>query len=168
MKYILLVTVLALAGGHSLMCQAQANSTAIAADAYGAISTEALLAQYPQFAAEYTRYQPDAPAIEKMQSLHGLQLVVLFGSWCHDSEREVPRLLKLLQQSQVAIDSLQLHAVNRQKQHPQQLHTNYGLVYTPTIIVLQHGHELGRIIERPQQSLAEDLAEIASKAVNKI
>ncbi|MBV2130503.1 TlpA family protein disulfide reductase [Arsukibacterium indicum] len=129
----------------------------------GSISGEALLAQYPGFAAEYASYQPSAGALAQMQQLTGLQLLVLFGSWCHDSEREVPRLLKLVQQSGVALNTLQLETVNQQKQHPQQLHSQYNLRYTPTIIVLDNGRELGRIIEKPAKSLADDLAEIAAK-----
>ena len=138
-------------------------NTARASDAYGSIHSELLLTRYPAFASEYASYQPSAAELAQMQSLEGLQVVVLFGSWCHDSEREIPRLLKLLQQSEVELSSLQLEAVNQQKQHPQQLHSQYNLRYTSTIIVLdQHGQELGRIIEKPTQSLAEDLAKIVA------
>ena len=161
MKYLLIALPLLLIACTSLLPHRADAAEITTSDAEGVISTDALLKQYPPFAAEYARYQPDAIAIEQMQRLQGLQLVVLFGTWCHDSEREVPRLLKLLQQVNIATDNLQLQAVNRQKQHPQQLHSHYNLKYTPTIIVLQNGKELGRIIERPQQSLAEDLAKIA-------
>ncbi len=138
-------------------------STARASDAYGSIHSELLLARYPVFASEYAAYQPSAGELAQMQSLEGLQGVVLFGSWCHDSEREIPRLLKLLQQSEVELSSLQLEAVNQQKQHPQQLHSQYDLRYTSTIIVLDNGRELGRIIEKPSKSLAEDLAELVAR-----
>jgi len=135
----------------------------VQSETHGSISSEALLAHYPGFAAEYASYQPSAGALAQMQQLQGLQLLVLFGSWCHDSEREVPRLLKLIQQSGVALNTLQLETVNQQKHHPQQLHSQHNLRYTPTIIVLDNGRELGRIIEKPAKSLAEDLAEIAAK-----
>lgn len=138
-------------------------ASAVQQDAYGNISPDTLLAHYPAFASEYARYQPSGAALEQMQQLQGLQLLVLFGSWCHDSEREVPRLLKLLQQSGVTLSSLQLEAVNQQKQHPEQLHNQHQLRYTSTIIVLDNGRELGRIIEKPAKSLAEDLAAIAAK-----
>lgn len=161
MKYLILALALLLTACTSLLPHPAGATNMASADAEGIISKEALLAQYPPFAAEYARYQPDAAEVQQIQNLQGLQLVVLFGTWCHDSEREVPRLLKLLQQANIATDNLQLQAVNRQKQHPQQLHSYYNLKYTPTIIVLQNGKELGRIIERPQQSLPGDLAKIA-------
>jgi thioredoxin 1 len=132
-------------------------------DAYGAISADNLLQHYPDFAAEYAAYTATAADIARMQTLSNVSLLVLFGSWCHDSEREVPRLLKLLTQSAVALDSLQLQAVNRQKQDPDGMAQRYQLRYTPTIIVLRDGSEIGRIVEQPTQSLASELADIAGE-----
>ena len=127
MKYLILALALLLTACTSLLLHPVGATNMASADAEGIISKEALLAQYPPFSAEYARYQPDAAEVQQMQRLQGLQLVVLFGTWCHDSEREVPRLLKLLQQANIATDNLQLQAVNRQKQHPQQLHSYYNL-----------------------------------------
>jgi hypothetical protein len=87
-----------------------------------------------------------------------MSLLVLFGTWCHDSEREVPRLLKLLDLSDVELESLSLHGVNYNKQEPNNLHRQYDLKYSPTIILLQGEDELGRIVEKPILSIGEDLA----------
>lgn len=145
------------------------SSIAVGSEAYGSINSDQLLAHYPAFAREYATYQPSAAALAKMQSLQGLNLVVLFGSWCHDSEREVPRLLKLLNQSGVSLKTLQLEAVNQQKQHPEQLHSKYNLRYTATIIVLDsNGQEMGRIIEKPAGTIAEDLAGIAASLDSRV
>jgi len=70
----------------------------------------------------------------------------------------VPRLLKLLDSSGVQLDSLSLHAVNQTKQSPDEIHRKYDLMYTSTIILLDGEQELGRIVEKPQVSLAQDLA----------
>lgn len=132
-------------------------------DAIGLLSQQQLLTNYAAFADEYGRFTPTQQDLEQMQALSGASLVVLFGSWCHDSEREVPRLLKLIAMSGVELESLQLQAVDRSKQHPDKLHTDYELRYTPTFIVLRDGKELGRVIEKPQQSLAADLSSIAGR-----
>lgn len=145
---------------NAVFAQATTDTTP---DAYGSISATELLTQYPEFASEYASYQPTTEALQQAKQLQGLTVVVLFGTWCHDSVREVPRLLKLLDGAEVPLQALQLQAVNRQKQHPEQLNAFYELRYTPTIIVLEQEQELGRIIEKPTQSLAEDLAAIASK-----
>lgn len=131
-------------------------------DAIGLLSQQQLLTNYAAFADEYGRYTPTQQELKQMQALSGVSLVVLFGSWCHDSEREVPRLLKLIAVSGVELENLQLQAVDRNKQHPDKLHTDYKLRYTPTFIVMRDGKELGRVIEKPQQSLAADLAAIAA------
>jgi len=130
------------------------------ADAYGTISADKLLQDYAGFAAEYAAYTVSTEEIDQVQSLQNVSFLVLFGSWCHDSEREVPRLLKLLQHANIPLHAVQLEAVDRQKEHPADLQLTHKLRFTPTIIVLRDGNELGRIVEKPQQSLAADLAQI--------
>jgi thiol-disulfide isomerase/thioredoxin len=124
----------------------------------GVISASQLITEYPQFRSVYEQYQPSLAEIAAVKSLSGKSLLVLFGTWCHDSEREVPRLLKLLDLSGVELKSLSLHGVNYNKQEPTNLHQQYNLRYSPTIILLQDEVELGRIVEKPMASLGEDLA----------
>ena len=124
----------------------------------GVISASQLITEYPQFRSVYEQYQPSSAEVAAVQSLSGKSLVVLFGTWCHDSEREVPRLLKLLDVSGVELQSLSLHGVDYNKQGPNDSHQKYELRYTPTIILLQGEDELGRVIEKPMVSLGEDLA----------
>jgi thioredoxin 1 len=128
----------------------------------GMISASQLLTEYPQFRSAYEQYQPSSTEIDAVKTLVGKSLVVLFGTWCHDSEREVPRLLKLLNLSGVELQNLSLHGVNHNKQEPTNLHRQYNLKYSPTIILLQGQDELGRIIEKPLVSLGEDLASFIS------
>jgi len=124
----------------------------------GVISSAQLIAEYPQFRSGYEKYHPSASEVSAVKSLSGKSLVVLFGTWCHDSEREVPRLLKLLDLSGVRLQSLSLHGVNYNKQEPSNLHKQYNLKYSPTIVLLKGKHELGRVVEKPRVSLGEDLA----------
>ena len=91
-----------------------------------------------------------------MESVRGKEVIVLFGTWCHDSEREVPRLLKLLDQSEVDLQSLTLFAVDRNKTDPDGFAARLELQYTPTIIVSEDGREIARIVERPIKGLATD------------
>lgn len=137
-------------------------------DAAGLISSQALLQQYPQFNREYQAYQPTSKELQAIGRIEGKTLVVLFGTWCHDSEREVPRLLKTLAIAEVNLTSLRLLAVSPGKQLPKGEHRDYGLRYTPTFILFDSDPEpgdleLGRVIERPVLSVAEDLAAILAK-----
>ncbi|MBN7819387.1 TlpA family protein disulfide reductase [Bowmanella yangjiangensis] len=111
----------------------------------------------PDFRAEYQAYNPSRDELRKMAALRGKGVLVFYGSWCHDSKREVPRLLKLLDESQVNPAWLQLVPVDRDKQEPTGLYKQYKLRYTPTIIVLDQGVETHRMVERPKRSMASDL-----------
>ena len=127
-------------------------------DLIGVVTTQQLLSSYPGFLAEYQAYQPSPAEIFAVQQLEGKSITVLFGAWCHDSEREVPRLLKLLDVAKLGQLNLQLMAVNHNKQEPSGTYRRLDLRYTPTIILFDGENELGRIIERPVTSLGEDLA----------
>lgn len=125
----------------------------------GAITFEQLLAEHDKFAKEYQTYQPSNEELSQIALLKGKQVFVLFGTWCHDSKREVPRFLKLLQQSKVQLKSLQLVAVGYDKRDPDGVAEKFKLKYTPTIIVLDGEKELARMVESPEQSLAIDLTD---------
>lgn len=146
----------------ALLCLLLFMGTASAAeesdsDHLGEISAQSLLSNYEAFASEYQTYSPTPAELGLIQSLKGKDVTVLFGTWCHDSEREVPRLLKLLDQSEVGLQSLTLFAVDRNKTDPDGFAERLDLQYTPTIIVSESGQEVARIIERPIVGLAKDL-----------
>lgn len=139
------------------------STTSIAReDVVGLIDSQALLTRFPQFNAQYQSYQPTSLELQAIKRIEGKTLVVLFGTWCHDSEREVPRLLKTLALGHVKLASLQLLAVNPNKQLPGAAQRSYDLRYTPTFILLAGERELGRIIERPTVTLAQDLAALVA------
>lgn len=131
-------------------------------DYKGAISASELISEYPQFQSMYDSYEPSDTELTAIKSIEGKSLMVLFGTWCHDSEREVPRLLKLLQVADVKLEELSLIGVDRNKQEPGNRHSQFALKYTPTIILLDGDKELGRVIEKPQVSLGEDLETFVS------
>ncbi|MCF2947642.1 thioredoxin family protein [Paraglaciecola aquimarina] len=126
--------------------------------AVGQISIQELFIDYPVFKQSYQSYQPSQRELSLAKHLTGKSLVVLFGTWCHDSEREIPRLLKLLDEAEIELSSLTLRALNYSKQDPAGMHHKYNLEFTPTIILLDGEKELGRIVEVPRLSLGEDLA----------
>ena len=122
----------------------------------GVISPSELLTSYPNFSSSYNAYPVSSQAskvIEKWGS--DLRIEVFFGTWCHDSQREVPRLLKLLSQNKAV--QVKLIALNYQKSEPQGLSKGKDVKYTPTVIVYKNNKEVGRIIERPKVSLFDDI-----------
>lgn len=84
-----------------------------------------------------------------------LSISIYFGTWCHDSQREVPRMLIIAEQANI---ELKLIALDYQKSEPLGRAKSANVKYTPTIIVTRSGKELGRIIERPKKSLISDIS----------
>ena len=92
-----------------------------------------------------------------MQSLpDDLVIDIYFATWCHDSQREVPRLLKALQTKPDI--KINLVSLDYQKQEPTGRAAQAGVKFTPTFIVSREGKELGRIIERPKIDLVSDIS----------
>ena len=125
----------------------------------GEISRDDLLNDYSAFSEEYDEYSPSKEELTTIKALQGKQVLVFLGTWCHDSKREVPRFLKLLDTAKVQLGSLKLVAVGYDKLDPAGLAKQYDLMYTPTIIVSDGEKELSRMIEKPKQSLAVDLTQ---------
>ena len=86
----------------------------------------------------------------------------MFGTWCHDSEREVPRLLKILDALGVGDERVTLIALDWDKREPRDRARDAGVKFTPTFIFYLDGSEAGRIVERPEVSLEQDIARIVS------
>lgn len=127
----------------------------------GETQAKTVLSQYSAFQAEYQDYQPSEKELAQMAVLSGKELLVMFGTWCHDSQREVPRLMKLLDKSQVELANITWLAVDTQKQDPQGIAKQNRLKYTPTFVLFDNGTETGRVIERPNGTLASALAKLS-------
>lgn len=134
--------------------------------ALGTITQQQLFDAYPTFANAYNKHQVTAEDRSALQQLtQASELVIVFGSWCHDSQREVPRLLKLLDSANNSTIKVTLVAVGYNKQIPDDANPHQlAIKYTPTIFVLdKKGNELGRFIERPNSNWATDISELLSQ-----
>jgi len=99
--------------------------------------------------------------------LAGKSITIFMGTWCGDSRREVPRVLKMLDCCGFPMNDLSLVMVGNSdslyKKSPQHEETGKNIVRVPTIIVEQKNTEIGRIIESPVTSLEKDLLTILRK-----
>lgn len=118
----------------------------------GDTSAVQLFDAHPRFAQGYEAF--DA---EVLKLPDAVSVLLFFGTWCHDSEREVPRLVKLLETAGLSEDKLTLIALDYRKREPEGRATKFNVRYTPTAIFLRDGEEVGRIVERPNTSLYEDI-----------
>lgn len=116
----------------------------------------------------YNAYKPNEIIAGqlKRQNLKDISVKIFFGIWCGDSQREVPRFLKLLNEISFDSTNIQLIAVGKSdslyKQSPQHEEKGLGIYRVPTIIVYKKGVEINRINEFPVMSLEKDLLAITT------
>ena len=118
------------------------------------------------YSPEHDEYQMDKKSIDelKKEKLKSYNIVVVMGTWCSDSHREVPRLMKILEEIKYPENKLTLIAVNRKKESPSGEEGIYNIQKVPTIIVKKYGKEIGRIVESPNSGwLERDLLDIIKK-----
>lgn len=125
--------------------------------------TPAEILGVPEFQKEYEAATPAEDDNALNQALAEMELVVLFGSWCHDSQREVPRLLKLLSSTKVSVTYI---AVSRDKQEPMVAVGKHQLQFTPTLVAYQAGEEVARIVETPEGSWEQQLRSLAKTTLS--
>jgi len=134
-------------------------------DLVGSIDKLALLeAPYGRwFKKNHSSYSPDKSSIEALaKTLNGIQVKAFMGTWCHDSQREVPRLYKILESSNFDLSNLDLVSLSSDKKTPNGLEEGLNIERTPTFIFLKDGVEIGRIVETPRDSLENDILKIIS------
>lgn len=95
----------------------------------------------------------------KKRKLRKLKILAFMGTWCHDSNREIPRLMRVTEELGIA-DQLMLYGVDVDKKSLFGQEEGYDVKKTPTIIFLLDGVEIGRILEEPTVSFEAYLAEI--------
>lgn len=134
-------------------------------DLLGVISKDQLLEQpYATWYEENDRtYNVDESLMEALERLlDGINVKVIMGTWCHDSKREVPRFYKILSSAGADQSSVELIAVNRNKELPDGGLEGLGLTNTPTFVFYKDGEELNRIVETPVETLEQDMISILS------
>ena len=111
---------------------------------------------------EYEEYTPEQSVVEKLDKYINdvLRIKIVMGSWCSDSQREVPRFYRIMDEAGIPDEKVELISVNRDKMIPGIDISAFKIERVPTFIVYDGIKELGRIIETPVETLEEDLLRI--------
>jgi hypothetical protein len=118
---------------------------------------------YAWFDSGYTAYKPETESIERLARMKdSVDILVIYGTWCSDSHRELPRFFKIMDGIQFPADRISLIAVDRSKQLPAGIAKQHDIKLVPTFIVTYRGMEIGRIVETPKTSLEGDLVTMLS------
>lgn len=168
MKYLVKykVVLMIIAFGLWVLAAVMSSKAHAGENIIGNITKQEVLDNYPMFTRNYDDYVLSDDEIDAVKKLpDGVSIKVFFGIWCHDSERELPRLLKAYKNSNVEIEMISL---DMNKSEPEGRAVQNQIKYTPTFIVYNNNIEVGRIIEQPEVSLAEDILKfyLANKTNN--
>ncbi|MFC4635945.1 thioredoxin [Dokdonia ponticola] len=94
------------------------------------------------------------------EDLAKTNITVFMGTWCEDSQREVPAFYKVLDHVGIDASTVKLITITEGKDAPENLIKEHGIEYVPTIIFEKEGTELGRIVEYSIFSMEKDIQKI--------
>lgn len=117
------------------------------------------------YESEYTAYTPDASTIASLKTVmanKNITVTIVMGSWCGDSQEQVPRFYKIIDALGYADTNVTLYCVDRTKKTDKGETDNLNITLVPTFIFYKDGKEIGRITETPKMTLEKDLLEIIS------
>jgi thiol-disulfide isomerase/thioredoxin len=117
------------------------------------------------FKAEYDNYKPDKKTIKTLlrKLPNDVSIIIVMGTWCPDSRREVPRFYKICDIIGIKPDVIIGIAVDREKTTKDVNMEHLKIDKVPTFIFYRNDKETGKIIETPTQLLEKDLLEILRK-----
>ena len=119
----------------------------------------------PFYAEEYANYEPDKEIIKDLQKINtdDISILIILATWCHDSKEQVPRFMKVFDETGFDEKKLVMVAVDRQKTAGKMSLSDYQIELVPTFIFYRNKEELGRIIETPETTLESDFLNLLKK-----
>lgn len=134
------------------------------------VITKSLLANDTAFAWYATNQKSYAPSAElttmlAMANAKRIHFVVFGGTWCGDTKFILPRLMRLFEQAGIPDERIALIAVDRSKQAIGPIAPALNITNVPTVLVMQQGKELGRVVEYGKTGQWDkELAELVKQA----
>jgi dipeptidyl aminopeptidase/acylaminoacyl peptidase len=142
----------------------------------GEVTKEDIANTIPEWDSEFFEYTPDTEALAAIEEeIYGVEITCVLGTWCSDSQREIPRLWKILETVNYPVSEIKMYAVGSSRfsagtkvparvlSWSKRLKDYFDVERVATIIISRGGKEIGRIVETPEESLEKDLIKILNK-----
>ena len=97
---------------------------------------------------------------DNFSELYNYDIEIFMNTLCHDSQREIPRLIKILKELNFPENKLKIILLNPNKESEMGYEVNKNITNTPTIIFNLDNIEVNRIVEFPKESLENDILKI--------
>jgi thiol-disulfide isomerase/thioredoxin len=115
------------------------------------------------FVKEYNGYTLTEEMEDELESkLKGYTITIFMGTWCEDSQNQVPKFYKILEEVDFPNRKITLITMARDKTTPEQFEKGLNITNVPTFIFYKNGKEINRIVESPRLSLEQDILDIIS------
>jgi hypothetical protein len=112
----------------------------------------------------YELYDVDSVTVDKIKNvLQDAGITIVMGTWCSDSQYEIPNFYKILDYLNYPSEKVTLINVDRNKKGKGDEVDSLDIKLVPTIIFYRSEKELGRIVESPEASLEKDIFGILTK-----
>ena len=108
------------------------------------------------FSANYDTYSVESDNLAVFQNDTTITMLIYLATWCPDTRRELPRMKKVLDNLNLNWEIV-LIGLNRKKQLSNGNLPNHNITHVPSFVIFRNEIEIGRIVERPTQSLENDL-----------
>lgn len=117
------------------------------------------------FSEGFNEYSIDEGVLAELEEagIDRTEMVVVLGTWCPDSRREVPRFMKIIESLSYDPERIRFIGVDSYKEAPLDDYDSFDIDRVPTFIFYHEKSELGRIIEYPETSLEKDILGILNR-----
>ena len=116
------------------------------------------------FPKNYDSYKSDIFLSENnFDKIDNFIIELYMGITCHDSEREIPRLIKILDEINFPDNQLNIFLLKRDKTSDYEYEKGKNITNTPTIIFYKDSIEINRIVEFPIETLERDIYKIINE-----
>ena len=117
------------------------------------------------FTPTYLTYRVDSTTLVSLGSkIDDIEIIMFLGTWCSDSQVEVPQFYKILDHIGYDLSRMTVVALERLESRelvsPQHEEADYEIGFVPTFIFKRAGKEIGRITEYPEKTLEKDMVKI--------
>ena len=87
-----------------------------------------------------------------------VQIDVFFGTWCSYCKHFLPGFMKTIEAAANKSITVRYIGVSEDMSEPEAALTAAAVTRTPTFVISSGGQEIGRIVEKPKETIEEDLA----------
>ncbi|WP_205501936.1 thioredoxin family protein [Rufibacter psychrotolerans] len=109
----------------------------------------------------YQRYTPNPKIMEQLEPLlEGVTIKAYIGSWCLDSQRDLPRFIKIMDQARIPHSRFQLISLREDKSGLTGSEKTDSVTAVPTFILYKNGKEMGRIVETAYPTMEMNMVTI--------